>query len=203
LSTPSCTTRLGEQHVPEPLERLDEWLGIVTVTRGEPLGDRPSDRRIGPGVGLLAADYERQDALGCVLADADAQSTAPRHADEVRTLERERIEHSDRVGGPDRHAVRRRIVGLVAAPEAAMVGIDVTELVARQPLRDAGLPYVVRAVEQPTVEQDGHAITAVVLEVHRAAVDRVRRVRHVTPPSSSTDTESNLSPAATIRRSRW
>jgi hypothetical protein len=70
--------------------------------------------------------------LGRELADAESEPASPRHTDEVRALDAQLIEDHHSVRDPKRHRVCVGVVRFVTAPEAAVVDVDETELIAER-----------------------------------------------------------------------
>jgi hypothetical protein len=96
----------------------------------------------------------------------------------VGALDAELIEDGDSVGRAKRHRVSLRIVGLVAAPEAAVVRVDQPELAGRQGLRDVGLSHVDYRVQEPSVKNYRRAVAAVILEVDTSSIQRIQCIGH-------------------------
>jgi hypothetical protein len=95
---------------------------------GHGLGDRSEHRTLGPLVRLVAADHEREEALGSMLADRETEASAQREADVVGSIDPGGIEDGDGITDPRGQVVRRQLVRLVAATLAAVVGEDETEV---------------------------------------------------------------------------
>jgi len=96
----------------------------------------------------------------------------------VRPLDPECIQHRHGIRDPERHGVRVRVVGLVAAPDTSVVDVDNAELVGGQRLGDVRLSHLVDRIQESSVEDDCGSVAIVVLEVHALAIQRVSRVRH-------------------------
>lgn len=139
------------------------------------------------GVGLLAADHERQHALRRVFADPEAEPASVRGADEVRAFDAERIEDRDGIPNAKSQRVRVGRVRLVAPPDTAVVGVDRAELGGQCPQRpgDVRTPDEVDRIHYPPVEDDWRSVAPVVLEVDLDAVLRVPGVRHRPPTRRS------------------
>lgn len=108
-----------------------------------------------------------------MLADSEAEPASPGEPEEVRTLDPELIENGYRIRDAERHRKRRRVVRLVAAAVAAVIDIDVAELVGWNPLGDRRSPHDVDRLPEPSVENERGPLAALVLEVHGASVQRV------------------------------
>src|SRR5918997_2783014 len=95
-------------------------------------------------------------------------------------LDAEFIEDSHRIRHTQRHRVCLRLVGLVAASAAAVINVDEAELLGEllKSLCDVRLSHQINRVNYPSMEDDRSSIAAVVLEVHPASIQSVRRVRH-------------------------
>jgi len=89
------------------------------------VGDSRSQAR------LVAAEDEREHPLRRMLAEREAQPGAPRGAEEMRTLDAERVEDCDSVPDTRRQRVGARLAWLVAAALTAMIGEDRPELAAQ------------------------------------------------------------------------
>lgn len=159
---------------------------------GQPFGDSLNERAVWPRVGLLATDDQGLNALGGVLADAEAEPPAPRDAEEMGILDAKIVEDRHRIGDAQRQRVGGRVVRLAAAAVAGVVDIDGVELVGGQRLGDRRGPHQVDRLSEPTVD---HAAGAVDLVVHLMAVQRVLRVRPGAPlPSRRPATETHPVP---------
>src|SRR5262245_53572054 len=125
---------------------------------------------------LVAAEDEREHALGRVLAKREAEPRSPRGTDEVRAFNAEGVENGDSVPHARGQDVPGRIMRLVAAALTAVVGEDQPKLAA-QCSGEARRLRNLQRIREAGVEEDGWTRTLRVLEVGTDAVRGVRRVR--------------------------
>jgi hypothetical protein len=129
-----------------------------------------------PRARLVAAEDEREHALRRVLAERVAEPGSPRGAEEVRTLDVERVDNRDSIANTRQQRVRARLPRLVASALTAMIPEDQAELAAQRSSEARRLRDLQR-IREAGVEQDGRASASRVLEVRTDAVAGVRRVR--------------------------
>ena len=168
---------LREAIVERNLEGFHEALHAFPPGGGDCGGDRLRGRRLEvPGVRLVAAEDERVQPFGRMLADRVAEPRSPRGANEVRTFDAERVEDCDSVPNTGRERIRGWLARLVASALTAMIGEDQPELFAQRTGKARCLRDLER-IGEPGVEENRQARASRVLEVGADAVLGVRRVR--------------------------
>ena len=128
----------------------------------------------------LAAEDEREHALGRMLAERETKPGAPGGAEEVSTLDAERVENSNGVPNTRRQRIRARLARLLAAALTAMIREDQAELAAQRSSESRRLRNLQR-IREAGVEEDRRSRASRVLEVGVDAVPGVCRVRHGGP----------------------
>jgi hypothetical protein len=118
-----------------------------------------------------------------MLGDPEAESPAPRDADEVRPVDAEVIEHRSDICHTQWHRVGRFLLRLVRPTVTTMIDEDEPELVMElmERARDRSVAHEIDGIEESSEDRDGDARSPVVLVVHARSVQSVPGVRHVTP----------------------
>src|SRR6266540_2551289 len=111
-----------------------------------------------------------------MLAECEPEPGSPGGAEEVGTLDAERVEDRDGVRDPGSQRVGARVLRLVAAALAAVVGEDHPEL-ATQRSGEARRLRDLERIREARVEEDGRACASCVLEERADGIYGVRRVR--------------------------
>ena len=96
-------------------------------------------------------------------------------------LDAEFIQNRHRIGHAQRHRICLHLPRLVTASDPAVGDVDEAELVRRQLLQclgDVRLSHQINRVNDPSMHDDRGSIAAVILEVHPASIQSVRRVRY-------------------------